>query len=180
MRKSSELRGRPMNDKKQNQYRSAESRSAKFPLIYRLKRQYHNRDALSGVNRVPLPYDGKEKLIIELQDQLDKAEEKIVHLQQLLQPQSENLYVGIKLTRNQETVVDILLATNGICSKERLYAALYLSRQGYKPDPKVLRETVRVIRKQLRPHGIEIKTVFGKGYTMPRASKAKLTELVTR
>lgn len=88
------------------------------------------------------------------------------------------MYTGIKLTPNQETVVNRLLVTNGICSKEQLYAALYLSREGHKPNPNILRETIRVIRKQLRSHGVEIKTVFRKGYTMPRESKAKLRKLV--
>lgn len=53
-----------------------------------------------------------------------------------------------------------------------------VEREGHKPNPKILRETIRVIRKQLRSHGVEIKTVFRKGYTMPRESKAKLRKLV--
>ena len=117
-----------------------------------------------------------EKLIAELRDQLNKAQETIRQLQRL-QAQSGNPYEGIKLTPNQRTVVDMLLVTNGICSNENLYAALYVSKQGHKPDPKILREMLRLIRRQLRPHAIEIKCVFGKGYTMPRDSKAKLKEL---
>jgi hypothetical protein len=35
-----------------------------------------------------------------------------------LQAQSGNLYEGIKLTRNQRMVVDMLLVTDGICTKE--------------------------------------------------------------
>ena len=125
-----------------------------------------------------LPSDRYERLLADLQDRVEKAEKKILYLQQLLKAQSRNAYTGIKLTPNQETVVNRLLATNGICSKEQLYAALYLSREGHKPNPNIVRETIRVIRKQLRSHGIEIKTVFGKGYTMPRESKAKLRKLI--
>ena len=123
------------------------------------------------------PPDCYESLFTDLQGRLEKLERKVLYLQQLLKAQSRNVYLGIKLTPNQETVVNRLLATNGICSKEQLYDALYLSREGLKPDPKILRETIRVVRKQLRSHGIEIKTEFGKGYTMPRESKAKLREL---
>jgi hypothetical protein len=119
-----------------------------------------------------------DKLIAELRGRLEKANETILQLQQLLQAQSRNLYEVVKLTRNQRTVVDTLLVTNGICTKENLYAAVYDSKQGHKPDPKIMRETLRVIRKQLRPHGIEIKTVFGTGYTISRESKAKLKELL--
>jgi DNA-binding response OmpR family regulator len=130
-----------------------------------------------GSNRVPQSSGTNEKLIAELRDQLNKAQETILQLQQLLQAQSGNLHEGIKLTPNQRTLVDMLLVTNGICTNENLYAALYVSKQGHKPDPKILREMLRLIRRQLSPHGLEIKTVFGKGYTMTRESKAKLNEL---
>ena len=66
-----------------------------------------------------------KKLIAELRDQLHKAQETILQLQQILQAQSS--HEGIKLTPNQRTVVDMLLVTNGICSNENLYAALYVS-----------------------------------------------------
>ena len=123
------------------------------------------------------PSDRYESVLEDLKDRLEKVEKKILYMQQLLKAQSRNVYPGIKLTPNQETIVNRLLATNGICSKEQLYDALYLSREGLKPDPKILRETIRVVRKQLRSHGIEIKTEFGKGYTMPRESKDKLRKL---
>jgi DNA-binding response OmpR family regulator len=128
---------------------------------------------------VPPSYDD-EKFLSGLQERLEKAERKILHLRRLLKARGGSLYSGIKLTPNQEMVVGMLLATNGICSKEQLYATLYLSKEGYRPDPKILRETIRVIRKQLGTHGIEIKTVFGKGYTMPRNSKAKLRGLAEK
>jgi DNA-binding response OmpR family regulator len=123
--------------------------------------------------------NGDKKLIAELQDKLDKARETILQLQQLLQAKRGNFYEGIKLTPNQRTVVDMLLMVNGICTKENLYAALYGSKQ-YKPDAAIIRETLRVIRKQLRPHGIYIKNVQGKGYTIPSKSKIKLRELIIR
>ena len=123
--------------------------------------------------------NGDKKLIAELQDKLDKARETILQLQQLLQAKRGNFYEGIKLTPNQRTVVDMLLMVNGICTKENLYAALYGSKQ-YKPDAAIIRETLRVIRKQLRPHGIGIKNVRGKGYTIPSKSKIKLRELIIR
>ena len=118
------------------------------------------------------------KLIAELRDQLNKAQETILRLQQLLHAQDGNLHQGIKLTPSQYTVVDKLLVTNGICTNENLYAELYDSKQGHKPDPKILREMLRLIRRQLSPYGVEIKTVFRKGYTIPPESKDKLKDLV--
>ena len=123
--------------------------------------------------------NGDKKLIAELQDKLEKARETILQLQLLLQANRGNFYQGIKLTPNQRTVVDMLLMANGICTKESLYAALYGPRQ-YKPDPAIIRESIRIIRKQLRPHGIDINNVRGKGYTLPRRSKSKLRELIIK
>jgi DNA-binding response OmpR family regulator len=46
------------------------------------------------------------------------------------------------------------------------------------PRPQVIRETVRLLRKQLKPHGIDIETVFGKGYIMNIENKAKLKAFI--
>jgi hypothetical protein len=83
-----------------------------------------------------------KKLIAELRVHLEQANETIFRLNQLLKAQSTNLYSGIQLTRTQQTVLDILLATSGICTKESLYAALYVSRKGHKPEPPVIREAL--------------------------------------
>jgi len=86
----------------------------------------------------------------------------------------------IKLTPTQRKVIDILLRTNGICTKEDLYDMLYVSKHGRKPDPKILREFLRCIRKQLRPSGIEISSVFDKGYIIPDEHKVKLYSIIKR
>jgi DNA-binding response OmpR family regulator len=96
-----------------------------------------------------------------------------------LEVENGNLYKGVNLTRTQREFVNLLLAADGVCTKEHLYDMLY-ARQKYKPDPKILRELLSVIRRQLEPIGIEIETVFGIGYIMPSKSKAKLSELIIR
>jgi hypothetical protein len=129
---------------------------------------------------MPRPPRIDKNLVSELRDQLEKANETILHLEQLLLLQGGNLYGGLSLTPHQQKVVNMILAANGICTQEKLYAALYDSRHDYQPDPKILREMLRVIRKQLRPHGIEITTAFGKGYIMPNDSRTKLRELAEK
>lgn len=119
-----------------------------------------------------------KKLIAELRDQLDQARATILQLKQLLRTQDRYPHEEITLTPTQRKVVDILLQTNGISSKEHLYEALYASKQGHAPDPKILREIIRLIRKQLKPHGIEISVLLGEGYTMSAASKARLNTLI--
>jgi DNA-binding response OmpR family regulator len=95
-----------------------------------------------------------------------------------LQAQGGNRYKGVKLTKNQGTIVDMLFTTNGICTKESLYEKLYLSRQGYKPDRKIIREMLCVIRKKLEPYGVNIETVYDVGYTMTSEGKARLSGLI--
>jgi DNA-binding response OmpR family regulator len=96
-----------------------------------------------------------------------------------LEVESGNLYKGVSLTRTQRKFVNLLLATNGVCTKERLYDVLY-AMQNYKPSPTILHEILRVVRRQLEPLGIEIKTVFGEGYIIPTESKTKLIELIIK
>jgi Fe2+ or Zn2+ uptake regulation protein len=129
---------------------------------------------------LPKSSSNNKKLIAELRDQLDQAQATILELKQLLRAQDRYSSEEIRLTPTQRTVVDILLQTDGISTKEHLCDALYASKQGHLPDPRILREIIRLIRKQLKPHGIEISFVFGKGYTMSDTSKDKLNTLIFR
>jgi DNA-binding response OmpR family regulator len=129
---------------------------------------------------LPKSSSNNEKLIAELRDQLDQAQATILELKHLLRAQGRYSSEEIRLTPTQRTVVDILLQTDGISTKEHLYNALYASKQGHLPDPGILREIIRLIRKQLKPHGIEISFVFGKGYIMSDASKNTLNTLIFR
>ena len=91
---------------------------------------------------------------------VDKAKLNALILE--LEVGNGNLYKGVNLTRTQRKSANLLLAADGVCTKEHLYDVLY-TKQKYKPDPKTLRELLCVIR-QLEPLGIEIDTVFVIGY----------------
>jgi DNA-binding response OmpR family regulator len=128
---------------------------------------------------LPKSYNTNKNLIAELRAQLDEAQATILRLKQLLRTQGGRPLEEVKLSPTQRKVVGILLQTDGISTKEHLYDALYASKQGHAPDPKILREIIHLIRKQLRPHGIEICFV-GKGYTISNADKAKLNALIVK
>ncbi|HEX3341468.1 MAG TPA: helix-turn-helix domain-containing protein [Pseudolabrys sp.] len=125
-----------------------------------------------------MPKSSSNGLIAELRDQLDQAQATIFQLKQLLRTQGGYPHEEITLTPTQRKVVDVLLQTDGISTKEHLYHALYASKHGHAPDPKILREIIRLIRKQLKSRGIEISFVAGKGYTMSDANKVKLNALI--
>ena len=128
---------------------------------------------------MPKSSSADKNLIAELRGQLDQAQATIFQLKQLLRTQGRYSHEEITITPTQRKVVDILLQTDGISTKEHLYETLYASsKQGHAPDPKILREIIRLIRKQLKPHGIEITLVAGKGYTMSGVNKDKLNTLI--
>jgi hypothetical protein len=129
-------------------------------------------------DRGPLSPNSYERQIAELRDQLEQAQETILQLEQILEARGINQYKGVKLTKNQQTIVDMLLMTDGTCTNKSLYAALYSSKEGYKPSSHVIRENVRVIRKQLKPHGINIENVHGIGYMMTSENRIKLGKLI--
>jgi len=81
----------------------------------------------SGVNK---------NLIAEQRDQLDQAPATILQLKQLLRTQGRYGHDEFTLTPTQRKVVDILLQTDGISTKERLYEALYLRSRVTRPTRK--------------------------------------------
>ena len=127
---------------------------------------------------MPKSSSTNKKLIAELRDQLDQAQATILQLKQLLRAQGRYSHEEIQLSPTQRKVVDILLRTDGISTNEYLYKALYASKQGHAPDPKILREIIRLVRRQLKPYGIEINSVLGQGYTISDVSKVKLNTLI--
>jgi DNA-binding winged helix-turn-helix (wHTH) protein len=126
-----------------------------------------------------LPKSSSIGLIAELRDQLDQAQATIFQLKQLLRTQGGYPHEEITLTPTQRKVVDVLLQTDGISTKEHLYHALYASKPSHAPDPKILREIIRLIRKRLKSRGIEISFVAGKGYTISDANEVKLKETIS-
>jgi len=128
---------------------------------------------------LPKSSSADKNLIAELRGQLDQAQATIFQLKQLLRTQGRYSHEEITITPTQRKVVDILLQTDGISTKEHLYETLYASsKQGHAPDPKILREIIRLVRKQLKPHGIEITSVVGKGYTISDVNKDKINTLI--
>ena len=127
---------------------------------------------------MPKSSSTNKNFIAELRDQLEQAQATILQLKQLLRTQGIYHHEEFRLTPTQRKLVDILLQTDGISTKEHLYEALYASKQGHAPDPKILREIIRRIRKQLKPHGIEISFVARKGYTISASNKVKLNTLI--
>jgi DNA-binding response OmpR family regulator len=73
-------------------------------------------------------------------------------------------------------ILGILLKRSGTVSKAMLLDVVYYDRT--EPSQKCTEVLISQTRARLKPLGISIQTVFGFGYAMDAADKAKLTELM--
>src|ERR1700733_3368614 len=108
-----------------------------------------------------------DEQIAALREALSEARETIRQLQKESSNPTTKLYEGIKLTKTERMVLDILVAANGVCSRDRLLNGLYLSQGKECPTEKVINVMICRIRQKVAPHRVDIGTVHGYGYMMP-------------
>jgi DNA-binding response OmpR family regulator len=111
----------------------------------------------------------------QLQDRIAELEE-LVGLHERIP-----WWVATKLTPIGAELLSLLLKREAI-SRETAHVALYGARpDAEQPDIKIIDAYVCKLRAALRPYGVEIGCVFGRGlYFMTAAEKAKLRALIER
>jgi hypothetical protein len=84
-----------------------------------------------------------------------------------------------KMTRLQVSVFLALLRRPQI-SKDQVHAAIENTRSlaPEETDPKMIDVVIHHIRKKLRPFNIELKTIWGQGYTIAAAEREKVLDLL--
>src|SRR4051794_4571000 len=113
-----------------------------------------------------------------LHAQLEEAREQIRQLRETLRPSNGTRYRGLHLTASEEAVLQIIVAAQGVCSKERLFQGLYGSRcETSQPDPGIIDLHIFRLRRKLAPHGIQIDRVHGVGVFLRPESKERLRAL---
>jgi DNA-binding response OmpR family regulator len=109
-----------------------------------------------------------------LQDENDTLREQVAYLSEALVP-----YISLpkewNLTRREERIVRAIAGAKDIASHSSLMAALYWDR-AEPAGPAILPVLMCNLRKKLRPVGIEIKTLLGRGYYLPADAKAALRQ----
>jgi DNA-binding response OmpR family regulator len=111
-------------------------------------------------------------------ERLDEATETILQLKEAMQLEDLALYKGLRLTRNDGVILEMLLRTSGACGRSRLLNRLSLtSRSGTIYDATHLHMIIYRLRRKLTKSGIEIKAVRGIGFSMGAADKARLVAL---
>lgn len=81
------------------------------------------------------------------------------------------------LTSKEEQVVQSLLSSD-VMTSERAMLALYSDNPDDPPDEKIIDVFVCKIRKKLEPFGVEIKTHWGRGWSMSTESKNEIRALI--
>lgn len=109
--------------------------------------------------------------IAKLRRQLDEANATIAGLTAALNDGTEEFYGVAGLGRMEARFVGALTKCGRI-SRERLIVAVW-GNDGA-PELKTIDVTLCHLRKKLRPHGIEIATLYNYGYEMSRDSIERL------
>jgi two-component system cell cycle response regulator CtrA len=116
------------------------------------------------------------KDIARLLAQLDEQKERIRQLEESLGFHLRSP-LELNLTPSQAAIFGCLYV-RPIANRETLIQAHEVTVGCNRDsDPKVIDVQMVHLRKKLRPHGVEVKTIWGQGYTMPAASKLRVREM---
>lgn len=121
--------------------------------------------------------DSLHQEIARLRDKLEDSQDLVRELRAARQSDRFAL-VGVAHMTPKEAILADALLQSGRVSKERLYHTVYGAHLTQdQPQPKIIDVFVCKIRPKLKPHGIEIQTIWGLGYEMLPDSKARLRAL---
>jgi two-component system cell cycle response regulator CtrA len=110
-------------------------------------------------------------LVQTLKDEIETLREKVKQLEALLAPEYRPPLEWC-LTESEARVFAALLARD-VATKEQIMHALYAERIDREPEMKILDVLVCKMRKKLAPHGINIVTVWGIGYSLQDRAQFK-------
>lgn len=124
------------------------------------------------------PADARSPLLVELVHLRAQLSDAQALLRERNEPATAMGLAGIaRLTPNESKIAGFL-AARGRVSKAQLFHHLFGHRLADdQPEPKIIDVFICKVRAKLKPHGIEIKTIWGSGYEMTPGNVAKLRAL---
>jgi DNA-binding response OmpR family regulator len=122
----------------------------------------------------------------ELTEQLKDERDRIKRLEiEIKGPRHLRIGVRLNLTAVQAAMLDCLLARPGRCvTRQLMLEAVYWgypdlpTKRDCHVDVKVFDVQVCHMRRKLRPYGIEIKTVWGRGYMLEHEAVRRIEDLL--
>lgn len=111
-----------------------------------------------------------------LEQEVAELQERVRHLEEMKFGLDWHPPVELALTPAEAVILAALIA-NERCSKENLLDASRQSGLGYRRDevePKIVDVYICKLRRKLQPHGLEIVTLWGRGYQLAPESRQRL------
>lgn len=117
--------------------------------------------------------DSLHKEIAHLRQELDEKDCKIRYLEELMLQPDVELRNHWHLTETEDKILRILLS-GGIKSRTTFMTLVYDFRE---PGDRVLDVFIAHLRQKLAPDGIEIRTIWGRGYRIDDVDIARIKQL---
>lgn len=79
-------------------------------------------------------------------------------------------------TSMEEAMLGILVSSRDVVSRDKMFSIMYGTHND-PPEPKIFDVMMCRIRRKLRTHGVEVMTVWGRGWYMEPEDRAKIDAL---
>ena len=116
--------------------------------------------------------------VVELRHEVQALRDALEAMRSALESEPGLKLIQIAyLTHTERLVLGILIRRRRV-TKEQLMTALYCHRPDNEPCAKIIDVMICKIRKKLKPHGIEIKTIWYEGYEIPLGSIERIKAMI--
>lgn len=110
--------------------------------------------------------------VAKLMEENDTLRERVRQLMTELGETQAPLPREWQLTRTEEALMRALIARE-VASRDFIMHFLYCVKPEDAPEPKIIDVLVCRLRPKLKPFGIEIATVWGRGYSLDATTRAR-------
>jgi two-component system cell cycle response regulator CtrA len=111
-----------------------------------------------------------------LRERVSYLEEELRQTKEQVLSEQWEVPIEFKLTPLEKAILTILYRSKNTTSKDKLYSLLYANIPGKVPEIKIIDVLICKMRKKLKQFDIEIKTIWGQGYSLTPDSKTILDE----
>ena len=116
--------------------------------------------------------------VVELRNEVQALRDALEAMRSSLESEPGLKLIQIAhLTHAERQLLGILIRRRRV-TKDQLMTALYCHRPDNEPGAKIIDTYICKIRKKLKPHGIEIKTVWCEGYEIPLGSIERIKAMI--
>lgn len=99
------------------------------------------------------------------QQEIETLRERVRQLEDALVPDAATVPIEWQLT-SSEARLFAFLTTREVATKTAIMQALYSDRPDEDPEIKIVDVFICKLRKKVKPFGVDIETVWGRGYTL--------------